>query len=145
MRNNEKTVKASSKLMSIPDDIDGLLLEVKGQEVQESGLPGIDDLTPAIVGSKKTPIRDEVTPTDTGETPLPLWDAFLDYGNSYAYRVKVSERKVYGIDLDISNTLKGLEINKMSVTNMINAILRAFIVANKDELKKYFKHTDSLI
>ena len=34
MRNNEKTVKASSKLMSIPDDIDGLLLEVKGQEVQ---------------------------------------------------------------------------------------------------------------
>ena len=145
MRNNEKTVKASSKLMSIPDDIDGLLLEVKGQEVQESGLPDIDDLTPAIVGSKKTPIRDEGTPTDTGETPLPLWEAFLDYGNSYAYRVKVSERKVYGIDLDISNTLKGLEINKMSVTNMINAILRAFIVANKDELKKYFKHTDSLI
>ena len=85
------------------------------------------------------------TPTNDRESNLPLWEAFLDYGNSYAYRVKVSERKVYGIDLDISNTLKGLEINKMSVTNMINAILRAFIVANKDELKKYFKHTDSLI
>lgn len=55
MRNNEKTVKASSKLMSIPDDIDGLLLEVKGQEVQESGLPEIDDLTPPVSDSKNRP------------------------------------------------------------------------------------------
>lgn len=145
MSNTGKKANAPTKLMSIPDDIDGLLLEVKGQEVQESGLPEIDDLTPPVSESNKPPIPKADTPANNGESNLPLWEAFLDYGNSYAYRVKVSERKVYGIDLDISNTLKGLEINRMSVTNMINAILRAFIVANKDELKKHVKPTDSLI
>lgn len=145
MGNNDKTAKSPTMLMSIPDDIDGLLLEVKGQEVQGSGSSDIDDLTLGIAGSNIPPIRDGDPPANIREAPLPLWEAFLDYGNSYAYRVRVSERKVYGIDPDISNTLKGLEINKMSVTNMINAILRAFIVANKEELKKYYRHTDSLI
>ncbi len=145
MRKNETTVKKSAKLMSIPDDIDGLLLEVKGQEIQEGGMSDIEDLVPQTDVIDRSPIRVNDTPSSESDTNPSMWDAFLNYGNSYAYRVKVPERKVYGIDLDISNTLKSLEINKMSVTNMINAILRAFILDNKEELKKYFKHSDSLL
>lgn len=132
----------SKGLMSIPEDIDGLLREIKGQEVQDGSVIDIEKLVSGQPKKKQAQIPMDAAPATEMDG---LWEAFLNYGNSYAYRVKIPERKVYGIDLDICSTLKGLDINKMSVANMINAILRAFIEGNKEKLIKYYKHTDSLL
>ena len=41
--------------------------------------------------------------------------------------------------------LKACDINRMSVTDTINAILRSFIILNKQELRECIKQHDSLI
>ena len=75
-------------------------------------------------------------------------DVFFDMicmGEGYAYRTRKTDRKMYWIDEDIVTALKACDINRMSATDIINAILRSFIELNKEELRECFKHHDSLI
>ena len=62
---------------------------------------------------------------------------FLRCSQSYDYRVRNDDRRVYPIDNDIINTLKQCNINRMSTATMINSILRAFIEQNKDQLREH--------
>jgi hypothetical protein len=41
--------------------------------------------------------------------------------------------------------LKACNINRMSMSDKINAILRSFIELNKEELRQCFKQRDSLL
>jgi hypothetical protein len=52
---------------------------------------------------------------------------------------------MYWIDEDIVTALKACDINRMSATDTINAILRSFIILNKQELRECIKQHDSLI
>ena len=74
-----------------------------------------------------------------------MWNTFLKYGESYGYRVRKTGRKMYWIDDDIVEALKACDVNRMSATDMVNAILRAFIELNKEEFRECVKHRDSLI
>ena len=75
----------------------------------------------------------------------PLWNAFLKFGENYDFQVRKDNRKGYWVDEDIVATLKMCDINRLSVADKINAILRAFIELNKDELRDCVKHRKSLI
>ena len=59
--------------------------------------------------------------------------------------MKQEDRKVCHIDEEIHETLKKCDINKMSLTTMVNSILRAFIIENADELRRHMTRRKSLI
>ena len=86
-------------------------------------LPDIDGIVKDIRGQK----------TISGSS----WEVFLRCSQSYDYRVRNDDRRVYPIDNDIINTLKQCNINRMSTATMINSILRAFIEQNKDQLREH--------
>ena len=143
----KKNEMTHDDLMQLPDDIAGLVLEVQGRQTQpatpiENGQGGLiqEHPTPAPATSKPTPVT----------TALPkegnlMWNTFLKYGETYGYRVRKTGRKMYWIDDDIVEALKACDINRMSATDMVNAILRAFIELNKGEFRECYKHRDSLI
>lgn len=85
------------------------------------------------------------TPTAMPKEGNEWWNTFLKCGEGYGYRVKKDGRKMYWIDEDIVTALKACDINRMSATDTINAILRSFIILNKQELRECIKQHDSLI
>jgi len=117
-KTNEMT---SDDLMTLPDDIEGIVLDVQGRQKQNA-----------------TPVQ---RPQEGNE----WWNTFLKCGEGYGYRVKKDGRKMYWIDEDIVTALKACDINRMSATDTINAILRSFIILNKQELRECIKQHDSLI
>ena len=91
----------------------------------------------------------EEAPADTDNTASSeggsSWEVFLKCSQTYDYRVRNDDRRVYPIDNDIINTLKQCDINRMSTATMINSILRAFIEQNKDKLREHKSMGRSLI
>ena len=49
------------------------------------------------------------------------------------------------IDDDIVNTLQHLNINKMAVSDIINAVMRSFITNEKDNLREFLQIRGLLI
>ena len=116
-------------LIMLPD-IDGMIKDIKKQETVSQS-------------STETGVKNESM--TQGNRPSDSWNAFLKCSEQYEYRVKQTDRKVCHIDEEIHETLKMCDINKMSLTTLVNAILRAFIIENADELRSHMTRKRSLI
>lgn len=116
-------------LLMLPD-IDGMIKDIRKQETITR--PVADD-------NEKNDAFSQVTATSDS------WNTFIKCSEQYGYRVKQEDRKVCHIDEEIHETLKKCDINKMSLTTMVNSILRAFIIENADELRRHMTRRKSLI
>ena len=137
MNKKLNTETTADDLLMLPD-IDGIVKDIKGQKT--------------VSGQSKDDNNDqksEDSPADTDNTTSSeggsSWDVFLKCSQSYDYRVRNDDRRVYPIDNDIINTLKQCDINRMSTATMINSILRAFIEQNKERLREHKSMGRSLI
>ena len=146
----QKNEMTSDDLMQLPDDIAGLVLDVQGRQAQPAAPaqkePGNDATEPAPT----EPPRQKQEKGPTPPTALPKdgniwWNTFLTAGSSYDFHVRKPDRKSYWVDEDIATTLKACNINHMSMSDKINAILRSFIELNKEELRQCFRQRDSLL
>ena len=137
MNKKLNTETTADDLLMLPD-IDGIVKDIKGQKT--------------VSGQSKDDNKDQKSdesPSDTDNTTSSeggsSWEVFLKCSQSYDYRVRNDDRRVYPIDNDIINTLKQCDINRMSTATMINSILRAFIEQNKDRLREHKSMGRSLI
>ena len=137
MNKKLNTETTADDLLMLPD-IDGIVKDIKGQKT--------------VSGQSKDDNKEqksEDSPADTDNTTSSeggsSWDVFLKCSQSYDYRVRNDDRRVYPIDNDIINTLKQCDINRMSTATMINSILRAFIEQNKERLREHKSMGRSLI
>ena len=137
MNKKLNTETTAEDLLMLPD-IDGIVKDIKGQKT--------------VSGQSKDDNKDqksEDSPADTDNTTSSeggsTWEVFLKCSQSYNYRVRNDDRRVYPIDNDIINTLKQCDINRMSTATMINSILRAFIEQNKERLREHKSMGRSLI
>ena len=137
MNKKLNTETTADDLLMLPD-IDGIVKDIKGQKT--------------VSGQSKDDTKDqksEDSSTDTDTTASTgggsSWEVFLKCSQSYDYRVRNDDRRVYPIDNDIINTLKQCDINRMSTATMINSILRAFIEQNKERLREHKSMGRSLI
>ena len=124
-------------LLMLPD-IDGIVKDIKGQKTV-SGQSKDDNKDQKSEDSSAD--TDNTTSSEGGSS----WEVFLKCSQSYDYRVRNDDRRVYPIDNDIINTLKQCDINRMSTATMINSILRAFIEQNKERLREHKSMGRSLI
>ena len=116
----------TNDLLNLPD-IDGVFNEVKGQSAPEPS---------------QTTLK--AAPTDIRQTNG-SWQLFQQYAQQYGYRVKKYDRKNYEIDNEVVDLLKLCNINNMSVTDIINAALRAFIGTNGSYLKEFLRSNDYIV
>ena len=123
--NSEAT---ADDLLMLPD-IDGIVKDIRGQKTI-SGQSKTDEKTEQ---PEEAPAETDNTSSEGGGS----WEVFLRCSQSYDYRVRNDDRRVYPIDNDIINTLKQCNINRMSTATMINSILRAFIEQNKERLREH--------
>ena len=137
MNKKLNTETTADDLLMLPD-IDGIVKDIKGQKT--------------VSGQSKDDNKDqksEDSPADTDNSTSSeggsSWEVFLKCSQSYDYRVRNDDRRVYPIDNDIINTLKQCDINRMSTATMINSILRAFIEQNKERLREHKSMGRSLI
>ena len=149
----QKNEMTSDDLMELPD-IAGLVLDVQGRQaqtaapVQEEPKPDVIEPTPSVAPKQKSKSKPAPAPSTPKAMPKDgnvWWNTFLNAGGTYDFRVRKADRKSYWVDEDIASTLKACNINHMSMSDKINAILRSFIELNKDELRQYFKQRDSLL
>ena len=116
----------TNDLLNLPD-IDGVFNEVKGQSAPEPS---------------QTTLK--AAPTDIRQTNG-SWQLFQQYAQQYGYRVKKYDRKNYEIDNEVVDLLKLCNINNMSVTDIINAALRAFIGTNSGYLTEFLRSNDYIV
>ena len=137
MNKKLNTETTADDLLMLPD-IDGIVKDIKGQKTV-SGQSKDDNKEQK---SDESPADTDNTTSSEGGSS---WDVFLKCSQSYDYRVRNDDRRVYPIDNDIINTLKQCDINRMSTATMINSILRAFIEQNKERLREHKSMGRSLI
>ena len=133
-RNQEMT---EDDLLMLPP-IDGLVHEIKGQET-------VSSVRQEPAPDKNMRGRQQSRGMMMSRGDSSSWDTFLRCSEFYEYRSRKEDRRGYPIDIDIVNTLRQCDINKMSTCNVINAILRAFIEDNKDMLREYITEKKSLL
>lgn len=128
MKTNTSHLQAAptNDLLNLPD-IDGVFHEVKGPTAQ-----------PPSQAAPKT-VQHDTRKTDN------CWQLFQQYAQQYGYRVKKYDRKNYEIDNEVVDLLKLCNINNMSVTDIINAALRAFIGTNGSYLKEFLRSNDYIV
>ena len=137
MNKKLNTETTADDLLMLPD-IDGIVKDIKGQKTV-SGQSKDDNKDQK--SDESSADTDNTTSSEGGSS----WEVFLKCSQSYDYRVRNDDRRVYPIDNDIINTLKQCDINRMSTATMINSILRAFIEQNKERLREHKSMGRSLI
>lgn len=113
----------TNDLLNLPD-IDGVFHEVK------------EPIVPPPSHAASKAVQPDIQQTDGS------WQLFQQYARQYGYRVKKYDRKNYEIDNEVVDLLKLCNINNMSVTDIINAALRAFIGTNGSNLKEFLRRND---
>ena len=113
----------TNDLLNLPD-IDGVFNEVKGPSVPQPSQTAPKTVQPNIHKSDDS------------------WQLFQQYAQQYGYRVKKYDRKNYN---EVVELLKLCNINNMSVTDIINAALRAFIGTNSGYLKEFLRSNDYIV
>lgn len=88
---------------------------------------------------------DNITTATDEKEKSEIWKEFIKNCDKNAYRVKKYNRRSYMIDDDIVNTLQHLNINKMAVSDIINAVMRSFITNEKDNLREFLQIRGLLI
>ena len=111
-------ITAESDLLQLPD-IDGLVRDIKQQETVNNA-------------------AEVVAESD-------FWSLFLQCSEQYEYRRKKTDRRACLIDIEIIDTLKECDINKMSVATIVNSVLRAFITQNQEVLRQHTSKRSSLL
>ena len=109
---------SENDLLQLPD-IDGLVRDIKKQETVKNASA-------------------ENVETD-------FWSLFLKCSKQYEYRRKKPHRRACLIDEEIIDTLKDCDIEKMSVANIVNSVLRAFITQHQEILRQHTTRRNSLI
>ena len=137
MNKKLNTETTADDLLMLPD-IDGIVKDIKGQKTV-SGQSKDDNKDQK--SDESSADTDNTTSSEGGSS----WEVFLKCSQSYDYRVRNDDRRVYPIDNYIINTLKQCDINRMSTATMINSILRAFIEQNKERLREHKSMGRSLI
>ncbi len=129
MNKKLNTETTADDLLMLPD-IDGIVKDIKGQKT--------------ISGQSKAREKEQQPEDDTADednTPPSeggsSWEVFLKCSQSYDYRVRNDDRRVYTIDNDIINTFKQCNINRMSTATIINSVLRVFIEQYKHQLREH--------
>lgn len=135
---------SASVVVSTPEDIqEGNEVGVTGEDAPKdtptSGTETPPEPSPAIAESGS--LETAATEQEDNE----LWKSFLENLKETGSFAKKDERKSYWIDDDIVNTLKSIDINRMSVSDIINAVLRTFITQEKGCLRKFVKKREVLI
>ena len=106
MNKKLNTETTADDLLMLPD-IDGIVKDIKGQKTV-SGQSKADD---KVQQAEDAPAdKDNASSSEGGSS----WEVFLKCSQSYDYRVRNDDRRVYPIDNDIINTLKQCDINRMS-------------------------------
>ena len=128
MKTNISHLQAAptNDLLNLPD-IDGVFYEVK------------EPIVPPPPQAASKAVQPDIQQTDGS------WQLFQQYARQYGYRVKKYDRKNYEIDNEVVELLKLCNINNMSVTDIINAALRAFIGTNGSYLKEFLRRNDCII
>ena len=146
----QKNEMTSDDLMQLPDDIAGLVLDVQGRQTQTAAPVQKEQKEKVTEPAPSASPRQKPKGASTPPTALPKdgnlwWNTFLDAGDGYDFHVRKPDRKSYWVDEESANTLKACDINHMSMSDKINAILRSFIELNKEELRQCLKKRDSLL
>lgn len=129
----KKNRMVDESLLNLPL-IDGMVMDIRGQETYRE--------TPRKESEQANEIRQEGTEEYSISDS---WNHFLFCAKKYDYRVRKTNRKNYRIDNSIVSTLQKCDVNRMSVEDMINAILHSFIEEHKEQLAKVRRPEDSLI
>ena len=116
MRNNSQ-ITSENDLLQLPD-IDGMVREIKQQETVKT--------------------EDNLQNKD-------FWSMFIQSSKLYEYHKKVPDRRAVLVDVEIINTLKGCDINKMPVCTIVNAVMRAFIAQHQEILRQHATKNETLI
>ena len=123
MKNSGHTISSMDDLLNLPD-IGGIVQELRDENVVTSG--------------------NGKTMEDKQYTSNHLWQLFLKNAGRYDYRVKKGNRRNYEIDNDLVDILRICNINQMSISDIINAALRAFLQYNRPQLAKYARNINYL-
>ena len=116
MRNNSQ-ITSENDLLQLPD-IDGMVREIKQQET----------------------VKTENNPQNKD-----FWSMFIQNSKLYEYHKKVPDRRAVLVDVEIINTLKGCDIDKMPVCTIVNAVMRAFIAQHQEILRQHATKNETLI
>lgn len=73
------------------------------------------------------------------------WSNFYSHIDSMKVRVKRDRKRAYYIDDNIIDVMQSCDFGKTSITNVINAALRAFIDDHKQQLREILKPSPKLI
>ena len=117
MKNNDQST-SENDLLQLPD-IDGMVREIKQQETVNTS-------------------EDKAAHKD-------FWSLFMQSSKQYEHHKKIADRRAVLVDIEIINTLKGCDINKMPVCTIVNAVMRAFIAQHKDILRQHATKNETLI
>ena len=117
MRKNEQ-ITSENDLLQLPD-IDGLVRDIKQQETIKN-------------------TEEESKDTD-------FWSMFMQCSEQYEYHKKIADRRAVLVDVEIIDTLKNCDINKMPVCTIVNAVMRSFIAQHQDILRQHTPKRNSLI
>lgn len=124
MRNNSHTISHMDDLLNLPD-ISGMV-----QELREE---------------KPEPRQKDKSGENNPTTGNPLWQLFLKNAERYDYRVKKGNRKNYEIDNELVDILRICNIHQMSISDIINAALRAFLQYSRPQLAQYARNINYLV
>ena len=123
---NEMT---SDDLMTLPDDIEGIVLDVQGRQKQNAAPVQKPQEEPVAESTPVVKTEQKPTPTAMPKEGNEWWNTFLKCGEGYGYRVKKDGRKMYWIDEDIVTALKACDINRISAPDSINAIFLSSLIS----------------
>lgn len=146
---NTNISESASEIMDIPDDLQGLVKEVNGlTEVggQAKPEPKEDANVARRKNRKPKETIGKTVPVPEGDS---LWNAFVNGCNEESDIDKVVGRDGNAgwclIDKEIIGACRSCPVNGHGITDMVNAILRQFILHYRPQLLRYKKHKDSLI
>ena len=114
----EDQFNSENDLLQLPD-IDGLVMDIKQQETMKN--------------------------VSADPAKKDFWSLFLQCSGQYEYRKKLNGRRAVLVDIEIINTFKDCDINKMSVATIVNSVMRAFIAQYQDTLREHTIRKGSLI
>ena len=123
MTRNDHSIHNMNDLLNMPD-INGIMKDLHGEVY-----------SPSVTRQQEKPM----------EKPSALWMLFLRHAKRYAYRTRKDNRKNYEIDGELIDLLKLCDINRMSVSDIINAALRSFIDMNREQLAECMRKSDYLL
>ena len=123
---SDKSQQTDKDLMAI--NLESLVSEAKEKDSFHEGI------------TDKQPPGEVITPGDKSSC-----SNFYSHIDSMKVRVKRDRKRAYYIDDNIIDVMQSCDFGKTSITNVINAALRAFIDDHKQQLREILKPSPKLI